>query len=80
MNNGVYHPEDPMYIKIHSFEDTVTWESPHHDTDLGTLFDKFKGLLVAIGFSEKIINEHIIEIADELQGDYIEEENKDDIP
>lgn len=77
MNNRVYRPDDPMYIKIHNFDDTITWESPHHDTDLGTIFDKFKGLLVAIGFSEEMINKHIIEIAEELQG---EEANKDDLP
>lgn len=69
MNNRVYRPDDPMYIKIHNFDDTITWESPHHDTDLGTIFDKFKGLLVAIGFSEEMINKHIIEIAEELQGE-----------
>lgn len=80
MDNRVYRPDDPMYIKIHCFDDTITWESPHHDTDLGILFDKFKGLLVAIGFSEEMINNHIIEIAKELQSDYLEEENKDDLP
>lgn len=80
MDNRVYRPEDPMYIKIHCFEDTITWEYPHHDTDLKTLFDKFKGLLVTIGFSEEMINNHIIEIAEELQDSYIKEENKEDLP
>ena len=80
MDNRVCRPDDPMYIKIHCFDDTITWESPHHDTDLGILFDKFKGLLVTIGFSEEVINKHIIEITKELQSDYLEEENKDDLP
>lgn len=80
MDNRVCRPEDLMYIRIHCFDDTITWESPHHDTDLGILFDKFKGLLVTIGFSEEVINKHIIEIAKELQSDYLEEENKDDLP
>lgn len=77
MDNKIYRPDDPMYIKIHNFDDTITWESPHHDTDLGTIFDKFKVLLVAIGSSEEMINKHIIEIAEELQD---EEENKEDLP
>ena len=80
MDNRVYRQEDPMYIKIHNFDDTVTWESPHHDTNLETLFDKFKGLLVAIGFSEEIIDQHIIEIANELQSERLAEEHKDDLP
>lgn len=80
MDNRVYRPEDPMYIKIHCFEDTITWESPHHDTDLETLFDKFKGLLVAIGFSEEMINKHIIKFAEELQDSCIKEANEDDLP
>ena len=80
MDNRVYRPDDPMYIKIHCFEDTITWESPHHDTDLEILFDKFKGLLVAIGFSEDIINQHIIETGKELQDSCIKEVNKDDLP
>lgn len=80
MDNRVCRPEDPMYIKIHCFEDTITWESPHHDTDLRTLFDKFKGLLVAIGFSEEVINKHIIDFAEELQDSCIKEANKDDLP
>lgn len=80
MDNRVCRPDDPMYIKIHCFEDTITWESPHHDTDLGTLFDKFKGLLVTMGFSEEIVNKHIIDFAEELQDSCIEEANKDDLP
>ena len=74
MNNAVYRPEDPMYIKIHNFDDTVTWESPHHDSTLETLFDGFKGLLVTIGFHEESINRYILKAAKELQNDYIEED------
>ena len=80
MDNRIYRPDDPMYVKTHCFDDTITWESPHHDADLGTLFDKFKGLLVAIGFSEEIVNKHIIEMAEVLQDSYIKEANKDDLP
>lgn len=69
MDNRIYKPDDTMYIKIHCYDDIITWESPYHDTDLGTIFDKFKGLLVAIGFSEEMINNYIIEIAEELQGE-----------
>ena len=80
MDNRVSRPDDTMYIKIHCFDDTITWESPHHDTGLETIFDKFKGLLVTIGFSEEMVNKRIIEIAEELQDSYIEEANKDDLP
>lgn len=80
MDNRVYRPEDPMYIKIHNFDDTVTWESPHHDANLETLFDRFRGLLVTIGFPEESINRYIIELGSDLQSDLLAEEHKDDLP
>lgn len=67
MDNRVYRPEDPMYIKIHSYENTVTWESPHHDTNLTEIFDNFKGLLITIGFMPESIDNHIMEMADEIK-------------
>ena len=66
MDDRVYRPEDPMYIKIHSYEDTVTWESPHHDTSLSDMFDKLKGLLVSIGYAPDSIDSCIVEIAEEI--------------
>jgi hypothetical protein len=66
IDNRVYRPEDPMYIKIHSYQNTVTWESPHHDTNLAELFANFKNLLITIGFMPDTIDSCIIEMAEEI--------------
>jgi len=66
MDNRFYRPEDPMYIKIHNYEDTVTWESPHHDAKISDIFDKFKGLLVSIGYASEAIDRCIVEMSEEI--------------
>lgn len=67
MNDKVNRPEDLTYIKIHNFDDTVTWESSDHEITISGMLDKFIGLLTAIGFNALDVNQCIIDMADEIR-------------
>lgn len=56
-----------MKLTIETKFETKTIEFKNSDVSLEQLFDAFKGLLVASTWSEQIINEFIIELAEELK-------------
>lgn len=56
-----------MKLTIETKFETKTIEFKNSDVSLEQLFDAFKGLLVASAWSEKTINEFIIELAEELK-------------
>ena len=56
-----------MKLTIETKFETKTIEFKNSDVSLEQLFDAFKGLLVASGWSEQTINEFIIELAEELK-------------
>ena len=56
-----------MKLTIETQFETKTIEFKNSDVSLEQLFDAFKGLLVASGWSEQTINEFIIELAEELK-------------
>jgi hypothetical protein len=49
---------------------TLTAEFTNIDTSLEQYFDAFKGMLVASGWHPMTIDQHIIELANELKEDY----------
>lgn len=67
MDNKHCKSTDPMYIKINAYGNTVTWESSHNGVTISDMFDTFKGLLITIGFNECIVNQCIIDMADEIR-------------
>ena len=56
-----------MKLTIETKFETKTIEFKNSDVSLEQLFDAFKGLLVASTWSEQIINDYIIELAEELK-------------
>ena len=56
-----------MKLTIETKFETKTIEFKNSDVSLEQLFDAFKGLLVASGWSEQTINGFIIELAEELK-------------
>ena len=56
-----------MKLTIETKFETKTIEFKNSDVSLEQLFEAFKGLLVASTWSEKTINEFIIELAEELK-------------
>jgi hypothetical protein len=57
-----------MKIQLNSYKKTFTAETEYDDVSLEEYFEIFRGLLVQATFSEEIVNEFIIELAEELKG------------
>ena len=56
-----------MKLQLTSYGNTYTVETSSNDLDANEYLDIFKRLLVQATFSESIVNEAIIELADELK-------------
>ena len=55
-----------MKITIETEWEKITTEFTNSDVNLEQLFTAFKGMLVALTYSEQSINNFIIELAEEL--------------
>jgi hypothetical protein len=58
-----------MKLKIEKQHEIFTTEFINFDVDLDQLFDAFKGMLIASGWHPMTIDQHIIELANELKED-----------
>jgi hypothetical protein len=58
-----------MILKIEKQHEMFTSEFHNIDVSLDQLFDAFKGMLVASGWMPITIDQHIIELANELKED-----------
>lgn len=58
-----------MKITLESKYSKITTEFSNSDVNLDQIFDSFKGMLVALGWTEQSINNFIIEIAEDLTED-----------
>jgi hypothetical protein len=56
-----------MKITIEQDFVKITYEFKNIDTSLEQVYDSLKGALVSLGWSEKTINNFIIELAEELK-------------
>lgn len=56
-----------MIIRIEKQWETFTTEFSNVDVDLIQIFDAFKGMLIASGWQPITIDQHIIEMANELK-------------
>jgi hypothetical protein len=56
-----------MIIRIEQTHQTFTTEFHNVDPDLYQIFDAFKGMLIASGWQPITIDQHIVEIANELK-------------
>jgi hypothetical protein len=55
-----------MKLQLSVHGKVMTIETPNNDLTIEQYFDNFKGLLVSVGFSEKTIDNYIIELANQL--------------
>jgi hypothetical protein len=55
-----------MKIELSVHGKVITIETPTDDLTIEKYFENIKGLLVSAGFSEKTIDDYIIELANEL--------------
>jgi hypothetical protein len=55
-----------MKIELTVHGKVITIKTPTDDLTIEEYFDNFKGLLVSAEFSEKTIDDYIIELANEL--------------
>ena len=55
-----------MKITLESKYSKITTEFTNSDVNLDQIFDSFKGMLVALGWTEQAIKNFIIEIAEDL--------------
>jgi hypothetical protein len=58
-----------MIIRIEKQYEMFTTEFHNIDVDLNQIFDAFKGMLIASGWMPITIDQHIIELANELKED-----------
>jgi hypothetical protein len=58
-----------MILRIEKQYEMFTSEFHNVDVSLDQLFDAFKGMLVASGWMPMTIDQHIIELANELKED-----------
>jgi hypothetical protein len=58
-----------MILRIEKQYEIFTTEFLNSDVDLEQFFDAFKGMLVANGWMPITIDQHIIELANELKED-----------
>lgn len=58
-----------MILRIERAHDQITTEFHNKDVSLDQIFDAFKGMLVATGWHQMTIDQHIIELANELKED-----------
>lgn len=58
-----------MKFKIEKKYETFTTEFHNVDVSLDQIFDAFKGMLIASGWMPITIDQHIIELANELKED-----------
>ena len=56
-----------MKLELTSYGKKISFETENDDVLIDSYFDAFKGLLVASGWSEKTINDYIIELAEEIK-------------
>jgi hypothetical protein len=59
-----------MILRIEKQYEMFTSEFHNVDVSLDQIFDAFKGMLVASGWMPITIDQHIIELANELKEDY----------
>lgn len=84
MDNRVYREEDPAYLKMHSFETTVTVETPHHDSNAADWVQAFYCVMIGmtfhplsvIGAMKDFVDEHSFEFKNSENDD---SEDKDDL-
>lgn len=55
-----------MKIQLETYETKYSVETPNDDVSIEVYLDIFKGLLIQASFSESIINNAIIELAEEI--------------
>jgi hypothetical protein len=74
----MYKVPDPMIITVKHHGKTFTAELPW-DSSLDDIFEAINGLLVADGWSESSVQDHIIEYGQELEEykNYSEKKNED---
>lgn len=74
----MYKVPDPMIITVKHHGKTFTAELPW-DSNLDDIFEAINGLLVADGWSESSVQDHIIEYGQELEEykNYSEKKNED---
>ena len=56
-----------MKLELTTYGKKISLETQHDDVSVEEYFDAFKTLLIGATFSEKTINEFIIELAEELK-------------
>jgi hypothetical protein len=56
-----------MIIRIEKQYEMFTTEFHNIDVDINKIFDAFKGMLIASGWQPITIDQHIIELANELK-------------
>jgi len=65
-----------MKLQLTSYKKIYTIETEHDDLDIREYLDIMRGLLIQSGFTEKTVDEGIIELANELNGDELSEDVK----
>ena len=64
-----------------TFEDKlhgkVTWEPAPSDFEISEILQAIKGLLVAFGFHEFVVNDAIAEMSEEIKDEYREEDTSE---
>jgi hypothetical protein len=73
----MYKVPEPMLITVKHHGKTFTAELPW-DSSLNEIFEAINGLLVADGWSESTIQDHIIEYGQELEDYKNYSKNKDE--
>lgn len=56
-----------MKLELTSYGKKISLETEYDDVSIDEYFDTFKTLLIGATFSEQIINDYIIELAEELK-------------
>lgn len=56
-----------MKLELTTYGKKISLETEHDDVSVDEYFDAFKTLLIGVTFSERTINEFIIELAEELK-------------
>ena len=56
-----------MKLELTTYGKKISLETEHDDVSIDEYFDAFKTLLIGATFSDRTINEFIIELAEELK-------------
>lgn len=65
MDNRVYRPEDPSYLEVHNYENTIRISTPHHDSNSDDWIQMFYTAMVGITFPPECILTAMKEFAEE---------------